>query len=175
MAKDGTAWVVRVLVIVVPTSACLTIGLHYAYVLIKHYDWSVLSVIIYMFTAISAGCLAGLVGIGGGLIFSPFFLLMGVEPSVAVATSATCVLFTSSSTTCQYFLTGRIDVILACFYGVANVIASYFGTSFVHHVQDKFIGRRSFVSFIIAAAVASSAVLSIVKLGEVLKHPELSD
>ena len=50
---------------------------------------------------------AGLVGIGGqeikvaglhgarlcagGLIFSPFFLLMGVDPSVAVATSSTCV------------------------------------------------------------------------------------
>merc|ERR1719281_1135719 len=128
-----------------------------------------------MIVGVAAGTLAGLVGIGGGLIFSPFFLLYGVEPSVAVATSATCVLFTSSSTTCQYFMTGRINVLLACIYGVANVIASYFGTSFVHHLQDKFVGRRSFVSFIIAAAVASSAVLSIVKLGEVLKHPELSD
>eukprot|EP00746_Dinoflagellata_sp_MGD_P168182 gnl/MRDRNA2_/MRDRNA2_99429_c0_seq1.p1 gnl/MRDRNA2_/MRDRNA2_99429_c0~~gnl/MRDRNA2_/MRDRNA2_99429_c0_seq1.p1 ORF type:complete len:485 (+),score=82.66 gnl/MRDRNA2_/MRDRNA2_99429_c0_seq1:85-1539(+) len=173
MAKDGTAWVVRLLVIVVPTSACLTIGIHYALVLIKQYSWSVIDVVLYMFVAVSAGCLAGLVGIGGGLIFSPFFLLIGVEPSVAVATSATCVLFTSSSTTCQYFLTGRIDVLLACIYGVANVIASYFGTSFVHHVQDKFM-RRSYVSFIIVAAVASSAILSIVKLGEVLKHPELS-
>jgi uncharacterized membrane protein YfcA len=174
MAKDGTAWVVRLLVIVVPTSACCTIGIHYALTLIKQYSWSVIEVFLYMFVAVSAGCLAGLVGIGGGLIFSPFFLLVGVEPSVAVATSATCVLFTSSSTTCQYFMTGRINVLLACIYGVANVIASYFGTSFVHHVQDKFM-RRSYVSFIIVVAVASSAFLSIVKLGQVLQHPELGE
>merc|ERR1712032_1015407 len=77
----------------------------------------------YSAMAAFTGCFAGLVGIGGGLIFSPFFLAMGLDPSVAVATSSTCVLFTSSSTTLQYLLTGRIIMSLTLFYGVTNLLA----------------------------------------------------
>merc|ERR1719316_2642495 len=171
LAEKGYVSTMLMVMLAIPVWACFSTGLYYAGHSMKQ-GWSRNTVACYLSIGLVAGCLAGLVGIGGGLIFSPFFLLMGVEPSAAVATSATCVLFTSSSTTCQYLLTGRIDVPLACIYGVANVIASYFGTSFVHHVQDKFM-RRSYVSFIILAAVSSSAFLSIVKLGEVLKHPEL--
>jgi uncharacterized membrane protein YfcA len=78
--------------------------------------------------AVVTGMLAGLVGIGGGLIFAPFLLVAGVEPSRAVATSATCVIFTSSSTTMQYIFIDRIHMALAVFYGVVNVVASYLGT-----------------------------------------------
>ena len=51
--------------------------------------------------AFVTGVLAGLVGIGGGLIFSPFMVWAGVNPHVAVATSTFCVIFTSTSTTLQ--------------------------------------------------------------------------
>merc|ERR1719183_3349776 len=91
--------------------------------------WNMREVALYQFMGVSTGCLAGLVGIGGGLIFSPFFLIMGIEPSVAVATSSTCVIFTSSSTTMQYMLTDRIIMVLTVVYGIANLLASYCGTA----------------------------------------------
>merc|ERR1719198_2603259 len=125
----------------------------------------------YALVAVLTGCLAGLVGIGGGLIFSPFFLFMGVDPAVAVATSSTCVIFTSSSTTMQYLLTDRIIVSLCLVYGLVNLVASYAGTSLVHCLQDMHAARRSFISAIVAIGVLISTVLSVDKLfGEMGAH-----
>ena len=78
--------------------------------------------------ALATGVLAGLVGVGGGLVLSPFFLITGMEPAMAVGTSATCVLFTSCSTTIQYVFTDRIIMSLAVVYGFVALAASYVGT-----------------------------------------------
>merc|ERR1719199_1827333 len=99
--------------------------------------WRLIDALYFQTMGVITGALAGLVGIGGGLIFSPFFLFMGFEPAVAVATSSTCVIFTSSSTTMQYLLTDRIIMSLTVLYGTVNLVASYAGTSFVHLLQDK--------------------------------------
>merc|ERR1719194_235944 len=107
--------------------------------------------------SVGTGCLAGLVGIGGGLIFSPFFLISGVEPAVAVATSSTCVIFTSSSTTLQYMLTDRIVMSLTVVYGIVNLAASYLGTSFVHFLQDTYGARKSYITMIVGSGVLISA------------------
>merc|ERR1719199_788904 len=123
--------------------------------------WRLIDALAYSGMGVLTGCLAGLVGIGGGLIFSPFFLLMGVEPAVAVATSSTCVIFTSSSTTLQYLLTDRIVMTLALAYGVVNLVASYLGTSFVHWLQDNYGTRKSYITGIVAVGVAISAGLSV--------------
>merc|ERR1719329_1022606 len=126
--------------------------------------WPAVDVLKYEGMSVCTGCLAGLVGIGGGLIFSPFFLLMGVEPAVAVATSSTCVIFTSSSTTLQYLLTDRIVMTLAIAYGIVNLAASYLGTSFVHWLQDNYGTRKSYITGIVGVGVAISAGLSLTKL-----------
>merc|ERR1719291_75933 len=125
-----------------------------------------MDVAIYEGMAVVTGALAGLVGIGGGLIFSPFFVIMGVEPSVAVATSSTCVIFTSSSTTLQYLLTDRIIMVLTIVYGLANLAASYAGTSLVHMIQEK-LSRRWYISSIVGAGVFLSTVLA---LTQMVKH-----
>merc|ERR1719183_1540887 len=126
--------------------------------------WAWSQVALYQGMAVTTGCLAGLVGIGGGLIFSPFFLVLGVEPHVAVATSSTCVIFTSSSTTLQYLFTDRIITSLALVYGLANLVASWVGTSFVHFLQDNFLTRKSYITMIVAVGVFLSAALSVAKL-----------
>merc|ERR1719389_1438847 len=110
----------------------------YARTLVKQEGWGMRSTLGYSSMALFTGCFAGLVGIGGGLVFSPFMLWMGLAPSVAVATSSTCVIFTSSSTTMQYLFTDRITIALALIYGVCSSIASYVGTSAVHALQEKF-------------------------------------
>merc|ERR1740121_3513087 len=108
------------------------------------------TVAVYQAVAVMTGMLAGLVGVGGGLILSPFFLITGMEPSVAVGTSATCVLFTSASTSLQYIFTDRIIVSLALVYGVATTMASWLGTSLVHTVQERFGGGKSYITMIVA-------------------------
>merc|ERR1719355_528943 len=125
--------------------------------------WPMNKIIMYQTMALITGLLAALVGIGGGLIFSPFLLVTGVEPAVAVATSATCVIFTSSSTTFQYMLIDRIHMALAVFYGLVNVVSSAIGTKMVHYLQAHFARQRSIITFIVAAAVGASAVMAVWK------------
>jgi len=109
------------------------------------------------------GCLSGLVGIGGGLIFSPFFLLMDIEPSIAVATSSTAVLFTAASTSFQFFFTDRTVVSLMIIYSSVTLVSSYGGTYLVHFLQDKYLGRKSFITGIVACGVLISAVFTAMK------------
>lgn len=163
MKNKGTAMGFMTAVLFVPMAICVSIGFYFASDLISNHGWTWKQTLLYQVMALVTGMLAGLVGIGGGLIFSPFMLMAGIEPSVAVATSSTCVIFTSSSTTMQYLLIDRIRMALAVVYGIVNCTASYFGTKAVHYVQDRYSGQRSLITFIVAAAVGASAVLAVIK------------
>jgi len=119
---------------------------------------------LYIFMATVTGCLAGLVGIGGGLIFSPVFIEMKIDPHIAVATSATCVIFTSSSTTFQYLLSDRIIVSLIFSFCIPHLLAAYTGTKLVHYIQDNYGAKKSWITWIVALGVGISCLLAISKL-----------
>lgn len=168
-AHPGVARLVDCLTLAAPIALGLFATLYNSYVCVQQECWMPTEVAKLSAMAIFTGCFAGLVGIGGGLIFSPFFLLMGLDPAVAVATSSTCVIFTSCSTTFQYLLTGRIIMSLTVLYGLATFFASYCGTSLVHFLQDRFSGRRSYISGIVAFAVLVSTSLvgsKLLRLGQ---------
>jgi len=155
----------------VPMTACMVLSAYFAKSTLENHKWHTTDIVSYQLMAVFTGCFAGLVGVGGGLIFSPFFLVTGLDPAAAVATSSTCVLFTSSSTTVQYLLTDRVVMSLALAYGLITTIASYAGTSLVHVLQDTFKGRKSYVTGIVVLAVALSAALSLVKVYSILNEP----
>eukprot|EP00927_Polykrikos_kofoidii_P071507 TRINITY_DN67770_c0_g1_i1.p1 TRINITY_DN67770_c0_g1~~TRINITY_DN67770_c0_g1_i1.p1 ORF type:complete len:494 (-),score=93.19 TRINITY_DN67770_c0_g1_i1:71-1552(-) len=164
MRDPSTAASVMKWTLAIPLTICMTATLHNGLKGVNQKVWMWPEVAKYQAMGLFTGAMAGLVGIGGGLIFSPFFIIMGVEPAVAVATSSTCVIFTSSSTTLQYLLTDRIIISLTLVYGLVNLLASYGGTAFVHFLTDKFAARRSYITGIVALGVAVSAVLSLTKL-----------
>jgi uncharacterized membrane protein YfcA len=53
---------------------------------------------------------AGALGIAAGTLLSPLLLSAGMNPIVTVATTGMMVLFTSSATTVQYLMLGRLQV-----------------------------------------------------------------
>lgn len=153
-----------------PIIICSAMAAYYGFHAMTQGGWNLRKVMQYQSVSVTTGVLAGLIGVGGGLILSPFFLVMGMDPAVAVGTSSTCVLFTSSSTTMQYVFTDRIIMPLAVVYGIVTFVASYSGTSLVHLLQDKFDGRKSYITLIVAVGVGLSAILSIVKFIRVLEQ-----
>eukprot|EP00747_Dinoflagellata_sp_TGD_P181378 gnl/TRDRNA2_/TRDRNA2_35190_c0_seq1.p1 gnl/TRDRNA2_/TRDRNA2_35190_c0~~gnl/TRDRNA2_/TRDRNA2_35190_c0_seq1.p1 ORF type:complete len:489 (+),score=59.89 gnl/TRDRNA2_/TRDRNA2_35190_c0_seq1:29-1495(+) len=159
------------MVLLLPIWTCAMVMLFQGFQACKEERWTLRSVLMYQTMAITTGMLAGLVGVGGGLIFSPFFLITGMDPAVAVGTSSTCVIFTSSSTSFQYLLTDRIIMSLAGIYGAVNLMASWLGTSLVHFLQDRFAMQKSYITLIVAAGVAISAGLSIVKVVNLWSTP----
>lgn len=163
MQTPSTAAFIKVFFFAGPLIFCVTVLACVVTNLVK-IGWSPALALKFSLMSMTTGCLAGFVGIGGGLIFSPYFLLMGLEPATAVATSSTCVIFTSSSTTFQYLLTDRIIVSLMLLYGLVNWVSSYAGTSMVHHLQDQLSTRRSFITGIVSLGVLISTLLAVREL-----------
>merc|ERR1719271_690032 len=73
----------------IPVWTCIAITVHFGFVANREVGWRPRSVVTYQVVSILTGLIAGLVGVGGGLILSPFFLLTGMDPATAVGTSAT--------------------------------------------------------------------------------------
>ena len=87
-----------------------------------------------------------------------------MESSVAVATSATCVIFTSSSTTFQYFYMQRIIVPYAIVYAGVSSVASVFGKQLIEYIIKRYHARGdALITLLVAFAVALSALLAIMK------------
>lgn len=107
--------------------------------------------------AIGAGLVAGLFGIGGGIIKGPLMLALGVHPAVASATSACMILFTASTSTVSYAVFGFLvwDYALFCFLlGFASTIV---GQTMMHAIMQKF-QRDSYIAFCIGIVVLLSAI-----------------
>jgi uncharacterized membrane protein YfcA len=81
-----------------------------------------------------AGCGAGLLGIGGGMILNPIMLELGYKPEIAAAISGFTVLFTSSSTTSQFIVAGAIDIRQAVWYLIFSSLGSLIGSLIIFRV-----------------------------------------
>ena len=66
--------------------------------------WSVKILIFYPIYALICGMMAGLLGIGGGLVIGPLLLDLGLHPIVSSATCNFLVLFISSQSSVQFML-----------------------------------------------------------------------
>ena len=68
--------------------------------------WSEEGVKRYPTLTFAAGLLAGLVGIGGGMVLGPLLLELGMIPQVSSVTAALMVFFTASAAVVQYIMLG---------------------------------------------------------------------
>jgi len=72
--------------------------------------WDAKSTIVYPLICTIAGLFAGLFGVGGGIVKGPLMLEMGVNPSVAAATAATMIFFTTSAACVSFAIFGLLEV-----------------------------------------------------------------
>ena len=73
---------------------------------------------------ILAGLLSGLLGIGGGLIFSPLLLALGLEPHQALATSTLAIVLTTAGGAWAHFRQGRLPLQPSLAIGLAALISA---------------------------------------------------
>jgi len=102
-------------------------------------------VLIMIFTAIPVGFVAGLFGIGGGLITVPFlfyiFNVFGLDQSyimhLAVGTSFAIIIPTSSVSVLTHYKFKAVDFNLVKNYGIFVIIGVIFGTIFAANLETK--------------------------------------
>lgn len=102
--------------------------------------------------------MAGLLGIGGGLILGPLLLELGLHPIVSTATSNFLVLFTSSSTSIQFILLGMMNVEYGIACTLASSIGSYMGTVLIQRLIAK-TKRNSYIIFSLGVVLGLSTLL----------------
>lgn len=115
-----------------------------------------------LFTGVIAGILAGLLGVGGGIVIVPVLELglgfYGVEPQlrmhIAIGTSLACIILTSISSTKAHHRKGSVDLALAKTWGPWIVVGSLLGT----------IGAAYLNSQILAAIFAIVILLVAIKM-----------
>lgn len=116
-----------------------------------------------------AGIVAGLIGIGGGMVLGPLMLVMGIHPRVSSATTNTMVVLTSSSVAVIFVTSGYVPWTYAALFFSICLIGSILGQSRIDEYIKK-TGRSSLIvlvlAVIIALAAAGCVVILIWKLSE---------
>lgn len=108
-----------------------------------------------------AGTLAGLLGIGGGLVVSPILLGLGVRPEITTASSSFMILFSS---TLAIILFISADLILYD-YGIwlfcTAIIGSGTGILLIKRLVHKY-NRSSIIVIVLAIILGLSALIILI-------------
>jgi uncharacterized membrane protein YfcA len=117
-----------------------------------------------LFAGVVGGIMAGLLGVGGGIVIVPvlyhFLTTMGVDESlrmqVAVATSLTTIIATAISSTRSHYKKGSVDTALLKHWGPAIIVGVILGTT-IGGLAD---GRVLTIVFaVVALIVAGNMIL----------------
>jgi uncharacterized membrane protein YfcA len=121
-------------------------------------DWDDRNTVTYPALSIVAGLVAGLFGVGGGLVKGPLMLALNLHPAVTSATTACMIFFTSSTSTISYMIFGLVqyDYAVAClFVGFFSTLAGQTLTAIIIRALGH---RHSYTAYLIGIVVAISAV-----------------
>lgn len=104
------------------------------------------------------GILAGILGLGGGVIFNPFLLQMGIPPQVAGACSLFMVFFSKIGSVVVYALNNTMDWNYGLWVGLWASMGGVVG-SFVLIFYVKYGGRQSTIVFFLVFEFLVSIIL----------------
>jgi uncharacterized membrane protein YfcA len=108
---------------------------------------------------LEAGFIGSLVGVGGAIVVNPVLLKIGIRPEVMTATSSFMILFTSTISSLQYILAGKIDVE----YGLWTLSFAFLGSALGVFVLKRIVDhykRSSIIAFALAFAMGISAIIT---------------
>jgi len=108
--------------------------------------------------SLGAGILAGMLGIGGGMLMAPLFMELGMNNQVTASTCPVLVLMTTSTSAFQYVVFGSANMDYAAFYFVLGILASTLGQILVHYLVSAY-KRTSLIVISIALVVGLATVL----------------
>lgn len=78
-----------------------------------------------VFFALATGCIAGLLGLGGGELMVPMLLFLGMDPSAAAATSGFMVFFATSTNVVHYAVANTLEPFNS--WAIAVGLLAFFG------------------------------------------------
>lgn len=121
-------------------------------------EWDRRSTIRYPAVCIFAGVIAGLLGLGGGMVIGPLLVALGCLAQPVAATSAFVVFITATSGLAQVVVFGFLPLGYAAVFGVIGLISTFVGQSVVDYLVNKY-KKDAIVILVIAVIMAVALVL----------------
>jgi len=110
-----------------------------------------------------AGIIAGLIGIGGGMVLGPLMLQMGLPAQVSTATTATMIVVTSSAVAIGYVVSGEVHWSFALtFFCIAFTGAGVGKLLIDREVRKR--GLTSILIFILGSIIIFAAIFALVNM-----------
>ncbi len=105
-------------------------------------------------TGVVAGILAGMVGIGGGVVIVPSLVyFLGFDQKMAQGTSLAVLLPPSGAFAFwQYYRTGNVDLRMAVLIVVGLALGGWLGGGWAQHVSNAAL-RKGFAVFLVLTAL----------------------
>ena len=111
--------------------------------------------------------LGNALGLGGGFIFNPIQMGMGVAPSVAASTSMYMIMFSSAASTCLLIIFGQVNVNYVLFLAISCGLGTLLGMHFIGQLVKRF-QRQSIIAICLAViltiATGISAYINVISL-----------
>jgi len=107
----------------------------------------------YAFFTFVAGIVAGLIGIGGGMVLGPLMLYMGIHPRVSSATTGTMIVLTSSSVAVLFVTFGLVPWQYAVYFFCICFLGALIGKTKIDGYVKK-TGKASILIFLLATIIA---------------------
>ena len=83
------------------------------------------------------GWVSGALGLGGGAIFNPLLLSMGVPPKVASATGMYMIIFSTGASTISYQTAGLLNWSYGLWVGFFCIVGTYAGMVALEKIMKK--------------------------------------
>ena len=111
-----------------------------------------------MFFAFIGGWVSGAFGLGGGSVFNPLMIELGVPPTVSTSTGMYMIMFSTFASSFIYISYGALDVPFAIWLGIWSVIGILLGVTIVNSLIARY-NRQSLIVFVLCFVLAVSAIL----------------
>jgi len=115
-------------------------------------NWTPKKTQFYAVFTFAAGIVAGLIGIGGGMVLGPLMIVMGIHPRVSSATTATMIILTSSSVAVMFVTSGLVPWEYAALYFSVCLSGAYIGKTVIDGYVKR-TGAASLLIFILATII----------------------
>jgi uncharacterized membrane protein YfcA len=105
------------------------------------------------------GGIVGAMGLGGGVVFNPCLLSLGLPPTVVAATGMYLIMYSQASNTAIYYLIGNLKIEYAAWIGLWSCVGILFCLITVTRLIQR-TGRQSLVVLILTLVLLASAIMT---------------
>ena len=120
------------------------------------------------------GWVAGALGLGGGVIYNPLLMAMGVPPKVSSSTGMYLVMFSTVATSSMYLIFGNLIVDYGLWIAAWSCVGSIIGLKGANWYMKKY-NRQSIIVFVLTGMLMLSTVFVPVFGAQDLKAKSLQE